>query len=104
MFYFDYFKKEFNLGRLFLKKYQVIFNPDYNYMAFYKNIIIKEKNEIQRNNNHSSLLLRYFFIIFIFLSIGFFLGRKFCILRKNKNAIELVDNDDYIDSFKIKEI
>ena len=104
LFYLDYFKKEFNLGRLFLKKYQVIFNPDSNYMAFYKNIIIKEKNEIQKNNNLSSLLLRYFFIIFIFLSIGFFLGRKFCILRKNKNAIELVDNDDYIDSFKIKEI
>ena len=97
-----YLKKEFKLGRLFLKKYQVIFNPDSNCINFYKNI----NNNIQSNSSNDKksyyqILIRYAIISILFLIIGVYLGRKFCLLRRKKYAKELED-DDFILNNEIK--
>ena len=90
------YKKEFNLGKLFIKKYQVIFNPESNYMSFYKkDKILNEKIE-EKINIFYSIVFKFIFISIIFLIVGFYFGRKFCILRKNKYAKELEDMDNLI--------
>ena len=88
--------KEFKLGRMFLRKYNVIFNSDSKMMTFYrinefKNKIEKEENSGTKNN--ALKILSYFFICLLFLVIGLYLGRKFCILRRKRYAMELDDND-----------
>ena len=99
LFYSKEYRNEFNLGRLFLKKYQLIFNPISNYMAFYINNKINVKKVEQKNIFYLSLS-KYIFISIIFVIIGFFLGRKFCISRRNKYAKELEDNDNYISKYE----
>ena len=97
-----YYKKGFKLGRLFLKKYQVIFNPDSNYVNFYKLTQIKEKRDYIKKEDYlnSGIFFRYFFISFIFFIVGFYLGRKFCLLRRNKYAKELEDDAFILDNEK----
>jgi len=67
-------EKDYKVGRMFLEKYQVIFNSDTKSMSFYK-------NNINRNNIYESdsiNIIIYFFIGFLFLEIGIFFGRQYC--------------------------
>ena len=90
------YKKEFNLGKLFIKKYKVIFNPESNYMSFYKiEGIINEKIE-EKINSFYSIFFKFIWVSIIFLIVGFYLGRKFCVLRKNKFAKELENMDNLV--------
>ena len=89
--------RDFKLGRMFLRKYNVIFNSDSKMMTFYKineskeGIEGKEKNS--GSNNNALKILSYVFICLLFLVIGLYLGRKFCIFRRKRYAMELDDND-----------
>ena len=98
------YKNDIILGRFFLKKYPVIFNPDSNYMSFYKIEKINKENSNNIKNKNSFLLFRYIILSFIFLIIGMLLGRKFCNIRKNKSAKELVDDNNFIGELNSKEI
>jgi len=82
---------------MFLKKYSVIFNSDSKMMTFYR---INNNNEqtigkIEGQESKSGFLifLSYAFICILFLLIGLYLGRKFCIFRRKRYANELEDNN-----------
>ena len=103
--YLESFKTEFKLGRIFLKKYSIIFDPDLKTMLFYNNN--KEiKNDIINNRIKSYNLLiaiSYIFMGLIFLITGIYFGRRFCILKRKRYANELEDNN-YIYESKSKGI
>ena len=93
--YLERYKTDFKLGRIFLKKYPIIFNSDSKSILFYKNI---KKDEIPINNSKSNVFLLVFSYIFIgilFLVCGIYFGRKFCNMRKKIYANELED-DNYV--------
>ena len=104
--YLERFMKDFKLGRIFLKKYPIIFNSDSKSMLFYK-INNKIMNDIINNNisknNTFLIVISYFFIGIIFLGTGIYFGRKYCIMKRKKYANELEDNN-YIYESKSKGI
>ena len=74
----------------------VIFNSDSKMMTFYKINEIKDRIEQRENSvtkSNALKILSYIFICLLFLVIGLYLGRKFCILRRKRYAMELDDND-----------
>jgi len=90
------FEEGIKLGRMFLKKYQIIFNSDSKSMLFYKN-----------NNNIMNIygdtktkkevlffkITGYLFVGIIFLCLGIFFGRKYCFIDKKRLANELEDDN-----------
>ena len=86
---------ELRMGRFFLKKYPIIFNPESKSMVFYKKAKIEEeyKNITNDKSIFSSLLFKFIIISILFLIVGVFLGRKFCLMRKRKYAQELIENN-----------
>ena len=100
----DIKSQEIKLGRIFLKKYNVIFNSDSKMMTFYQinnnqnnnKTGVVENNEKKEEKNKVLVVFSYIFIGLLFLSIGLYLGRKYCLYRRKKYANELDDNDfDY---------
>ena len=102
--YFTNSKSSFSLGRIFLKKYKVIFNPDSKSMYFYKNNIVsnegyndENKDKIIELNKSSKnvflVVFSYFFIGILFLGCGIFFGRKFCSFHRKIYANELEDGN-----------
>ena len=90
-------EKDIIVGRMFLKKYQIIFNSDSKCMLFFKN---NNKKNIFENNNIKDKnviinILSYLFIGLLFLFIGIFFGRKYCFRDKKKLANELEDDYSY---------
>ena len=103
--YFQKHLRAFYFGRLFLKKYKVIFNPESKAMYFF-DINKKEKEkiiekEIKKKSNLISF--GYIFIGIVCLIIGIFFGRRYCIKRRRLYANELED-DNYIYETKDKNI
>jgi len=94
--------KELRMGRFFLKKYPIIFNPDSKSMVFYKKTKIKEEyknipNIPKDKSIFSSLLFKFIIISILFLIVGVLLGRKFCLMRKRKYAQELIENNSELE-------
>ena len=96
------YKTNFNLGRMFLKKYQVIFNTDSKSILFYKNNNVK--NDIHENNitkkNIALFVISYIIIGIMFLWLGIYFGRKFCLFHRRIYANELEDNNYVYESKK----
>ena len=90
-------ENDFKLGRLFLKKYQVIFNSDAKSMSFYKennnNKNIYENNIKNKNIKKCISIISYFGIGILFLGIGIFFGRRYCFIDKKRLANELEDDN-----------
>ena len=78
--FLERYKTDFKLGRIFLKKYQVIFNSDSNCLLFYKNPNIKHINNIKIKKNIVLLTISYIIIGILFLGIGIYPINKFIIL------------------------
>ena len=96
--------KCFYFGRLFLKKYKVIFNSDSRAMYFFDTN--KNDNLVEKNMTNKNYGLKYFSYIFIgsfCLIIGIFFGRRYCIKRRKLYANELED-DNYIYESRDKKI
>jgi len=102
--YFTNSKSNFSLGRIFLKKYKVIFNPDSKSMYFYKNnndniegYNDENKDEIielnKSDKNEFLVVASYFFIGILFLGCGICFGRKFCSFHRKIYANELEDGN-----------
>jgi hypothetical protein len=103
--YLERYKVDFHFGRIFLKKYKIIFNPESKLMLFYKNNIIKnDKSELNiQKKNIGLLVTSYIFIGFLFLSIGIFFSRKYCKISRKIYANELEDGN-FIYESKNKDI
>ena len=94
-------RQEIKLGRIFLKKCNVIFNSDSKTITFFKLNNNKSSNpSIEKpKSNGLLLILSYVFIGVLFLFVGLYFGRKLCIIRRKKKANELVDSDyEYVPS------
>ena len=94
-------RQEIKLGRIFLKKCNVIFNSDSKTITFFKLNNNKSANpSIEKpKSNGLLLILSYIFIGVLFLFVGLYFGRKLCIIRRKKKANELVDSDyEYVPS------
>ena len=110
----EIYKKDIIFGKLFLKKYQVIFNSDYKSISFYKEVNI---NKLQINNNKSNNTLNFNSnkkekilksILFIFIGIlilvfGIFLGKKYFNIKRRIYANELEDSDYVYEPKKMKD-
>ena len=93
--FLERYKTDFKLGRIFLKKYQVIFNSDSNCLLFYKTNNLKKINNNQTNIKIGLLTISYILIGILFLGIGIYFGKKFCKIGRRIYANELED-DNYI--------
>ena len=97
--YLEKFKTDFKLGKIFLRKYPVIFNPESKSIFFYKNNynnINKNHNDNEKKKKNIALLtFSYIFISTVFLLVGIYFGRKFCNMRRKIYANELED-DNYV--------
>ena len=97
--YIEY--KNFNFGRIFLKKYMTVFNADKKQIYFY-NKKNTDNTDIDMPNENKSLYDKYnniILIIFIcglivFLIIGIFIG-KYLFQKRRKHANELDDKYEY---------
>ena len=103
---YDY--KTWTFGKIFLQKYQLIFDHSSKKINFYINE--EEKKEINDNNNNNNLYINNKTLLYIMLAciavirfiIGLILGKnKFGNKKRNKKANEL-DNDNNNDYFSTK--
>ena len=97
--FYDYYDSDlFIVGKLFLKKYQFIFNSDKKQIALLTEKEIDKKENKGTNNSSvfKYILIAIGLIIFIGgVSFGVYLGKKLYLSRK-KRANELTDDDfDY---------
>ena len=91
-------KYHWSFGRIFLKKYQFIFDNEQKtitYMKNYKTIneeVIKEKNKLV-------IILKIMIIIFLIVGfgLGLFLGKNLWEKNRKKRANELDDDYEYIE-------
>ena len=91
-------KYHWSFGRIFLKKYQFIFDNEQKtitYMKTYKTIneeVIKEKNKLV-------IILKIMIIIFLIVGfgLGLFLGKNLWEKNRKKRANELDDDYEYIE-------
>ena len=94
--FYDYYNYDlFIVGKLFLKKYQFIFNTDKKQIAFLTKKIIDDNDKISDNNNNIAKYILIVIGIIIFIggiSLGVYLGKKVYLNRK-KRANELTDDD-----------
>ena len=99
-------KRVWNFGRIFLKKYQFIFDNDQKTITYIginkpeENIETNEEEESEKNffkNKIYLILIIVILIIGIGVLVGLFLGKKFCNQHKKKRANELDDDYEYIE-------
>lgn len=95
---------EWIIGRIFLMKYQVVFDNDNKLIGFYKNNDCKincENKKINEEKNRNYLvwiLIVVFLLLFVsFIFLGYFLYKNgFICLKKKKIATELIDDENFI--------
>ena len=97
--------EEWYFGIIFLRKYNLIFNPDSKTISFYNpNLPIEEEEEKKsnkKNNSNNSEIFKIIIIIIILLVIisiglGFYLGRILYFNKKAKKRLnELEDSFEY---------
>ena len=94
--------RNWNFGKLFLKKYQLIFNPDSKMISFYIDENDENKEEKKGNNKGNNLnntfskniLLILIIIGIISFIIGLIIGNAIYKNKKKKKANEM--NDEYL--------
>ena len=103
-----------NLGNIFMRKYQFVFDfgnieIGYYHNRYKKEGIIDENDSDDKNSNDNNKALKYFGFISLIIILacllvflGFILGKKVNNVRKRK-ANELVDDYEYKDEEKIEE-
>ena len=100
-YFFKIFKESskaarFEFGRIFLRKYLTVFNFEAKKISFYKN---KENKEDENNEGINNFLWKIILIIslvviFIFLGLGIFIGKK--IYQKRIKRANELDDDNYL--------
>ena len=98
--------EEWNMGIIFLRKYNLIFNQDTKTISFYNpNIKVKDINEKTRNRRFSFSVILTIIVIGIFFIVGiiYIYNCNKC-LKSNKDKKRLnhiYDNSDYLKEDKI---
>ena len=98
--------EEWYFGIIFLRKYQLVFNPDAKTISFYNPKLPIEENDdnnskpINNNNknNNKSIFIVIIIVVLgiIFIGLGIYLGKIIYINKKNKKRFnELEDNFEY---------
>ena len=94
---FDKYKYRYwTFGKLFLKKYPLIFNHDSKMIGFYIDKNITEEPKEEKDYNNIKLLSIIFVLIIVAFIIGIIIAGIIFTKRKNKKAKELEDNDDFL--------
>ena len=90
-------KNHWVLGRIFLKKYQFIFDNDQRTITYIKRNNTKSKDN-NKNNLSTTTILKIMLIIFLLIGfgVGIFVGKKLWDKNRKKRANELADDEyDY---------
>ncbi len=89
-------KYQWTLGKLFLTKYQLIFNHENKAISFYI------KNNENDSENEKGFFIKYWVRIVVIsgvaivsLSIGLIVGKAFLAEQKRKKKANELDDDDY---------
>ena len=87
-----YSNNKWVFGSIFLKKYELFFNPDTKLIHMY----VHNNNKEQKSSiNYSAIyIIVNIAVVFLFLVIGYFIGKAIHRKRRIK-AMELEDNYDY---------
>ena len=94
-------KNIWKMGKIFLRKYQFIFNQDSKTISFYNNnkannnFITERNNIIKRNKKNFNINYIWIIICFICLICGIYIGNKIIIRNRKIRANELQDEYDY---------
>ena len=86
--------KKFILGRIFLKKYLTVFNPDEKKIYFYNKKIEKNVEQIFWVKYQKLIIILFIVGLIIFLFIGILIG-KFIFKERKKHANELDEKYEY---------
>ena len=90
------------LGKIFMKKYPFIFDPDKKTISFVHLKKYKDINDDESKNNKNHNVKKYLIVGFIFIGIiigiiiGYFIGRKYWYKNRKTRANELDENVEYI--------
>ena len=91
---------DWELGSIFFRKFQLVFNEDYKTIGFYKSSIYKEeKNETEEQNKG---IIKYIILIILLISfsfllilIGMLIQKKCCSKDRKKRLNEFDENYSY---------
>jgi len=101
-------KDRWTFGRMFLKKYQFVFDNDQKLITYIQTININEgenrANSITSNNEFTITVLKILIIICLLggFGLGLFFGKKIWDKNKKKRANELNDDYEYVENNKEK--
>ena len=95
-------KYHWTFGRIFLKKYQFIFDNDQKTITYINKTLINDDKKDIKNNDSGILILKIMIIIFLIIGfiLGLFFGKKLWDKNRKKRANELDDDYDYVDRNK----
>ncbi len=98
--------EEWNMGIIFLRKYNLIFNQDTKTISFYNpNLEIKENNEIvwNRKISFTAILIVIILVIFLlFIIVYIYIYKKFFKPNRDKKRLNhIYDTHDYLKEDKI---
>ena len=97
-------KTEWKLGRIFLLKYQIVFDDDNSLIGFYKPNINENNNNAEKIGMIILKVFILFLVIFVFLFLVFLFYKKISFLTKRKKmANELEDDFMYVPGRNSKE-
>ena len=95
-------KSTLQLGKIFMRKYPLIFDQDNNTINFvYLNKFIEKEVFIKRSSFKKIIDFFKYFLFFIGLLIGLFLGRRIWNKNRKLRANELEEKFEYISELKI---
>ena len=98
--------EEWNMGIVFLRKYNLIFNQDTKTISFYNpNIKIKNISETLWKNSIAAIAMLVIVILLIFFAVGFiyiYICKKYLKSNKDKKRLNhIYDNNEYLKEDKV---
>ena len=98
--------EEWNMGIVFLRKYNLIFNQDTKTISFYNpNIKIKNISETLWKNSIAVITMLVIVILLIFFAVGFiyiYICKKYLKSNKDKKRLNhIYDNNEYLKEDKV---
>ena len=100
----DNYKTDIIFGRLFMKKFQLIFNSDHKSISFYKNNFKEKNNNNSTKDRKRNILIPIdFFFGILILICGIIIGKNFSNIKRRSFLNELNDNNYIYESKEIKE-
>ena len=99
-------KSHWAFGRIFFKKYQIIFDNDQKTYTYIKSSdIINNETSKESKENYKIIILKIMVIAFLLIGFGagLFLGKKLWDKNRKKRANELEEDYEYVNGNNVKE-